>query len=76
MAAIAVIIGFLAFTQTEAMQEYGRHSNGVQEYSLVSPAPCDGGLHDTGYSISVFSRVVLKQHNEDGTVGKVCLHEN
>ena len=73
MAAIAVLIGFLVFTQTEAVKEFGKHSNGVREYSFVEPVACDGGLHETGYSIAMGNRVVLKQHNKDGSVGKVCV---
>lgn len=73
MAAIAVILGFLVISQVDAVEEYGRHSNGMSEYSFVSPVACETGLRSTGFALALGKSVVLKQHNEDGSVGEVCL---
>ena len=72
MAAVALILGFLMISQVDAIEEYGRHSNGVAEYSFVTPVDCNTGLRDTGFALALGRTVVLKQHNTDGSVGEVC----
>ena len=72
MAAIVLVLGFLMISQVDAVEEYGRHSNGVAEYSFVTPVDCETGLRKTGFSLALGRTVVLKQHNADGSVGQVC----
>ena len=70
LAAIFISL-FLIISQSDEVKRFSEHSNNLPIYELVSEQ-CDGGLHDTGYSITFNGRVYFKQVNEDGTVGSVC----
>ena len=62
---------FLIISESDEIKPFFEHSNNLPIYELVSEQ-CNGGLHDTGYSITFNRRVYFKQVNEDGTVGSVC----
>ena len=62
---------FLIISESDEVKRFSKHSNNLPIYELVSE-PCDGGLHDSGYSMTFNKRVYFKQVNEDGTVGSVC----
>ena len=62
---------FLIISESDEIKPFFEHSNNLPIYELVSEQ-CDGGFHDSGYSIIVNNRVYFKQANEDGTVGSVC----
>ena len=70
---LAVIFSslFLIIIGSDEAKRFSEHSNKLQIYELVSE-PCNGGLHDSGYSIIVNNKVYFKQVNKDGTVGSVC----
>lgn len=72
---MVIILGILAIMlfPSDSMKEFRAHSNGVSEYKWVEATECDTGLKKSGYSFAPAGRVVLKQVNEDGTVGRVCI---
>lgn len=72
MEALAFAMGLLLISQTDAMQEFSKHSNGSQNYAIVWTSPCDQGLTESGYAMPVGKTVVLKQLDEDGEAGEVC----
>ena len=74
---IAILAVMLISIQSDAYQEFSKHSNGMQEYVFVESRPCETGLRDSGYAISVTGNVMLKQVNEDGTVSdQICQNLN
>ena len=70
LAAIFISL-FLIISESDEVKRFSEHSNNLHIYELVSEQ-CEGGLHDSGYSIIIKNRVYFKQVNEDGTVGSVC----
>mgnify|MGYP001487175254 CR=1 FL=1 len=67
-----IFIGlFFIIGESEEVKRFSMHSNKLPIYELVSEQ-CEGGLHDSGYSIPFNKRVYFKQVNKDGTVGSVC----
>ena len=70
LAAIFISL-FLIISESDEVKRFSEHSNNLPIYELVSE-PCDGGLHDSGYSMTFNNRVYFKKVNEDGTVGSVC----
>ena len=72
MGIIAFVLGFLAITQAEAVQEFGKHSNGNRDYSLIVPQSCSTGLRDSGYALALGGGVILKQNDADGSHGDIC----
>ena len=66
---------FLIISQSDEIKRFSEHSNNLSNYKLVS-VKCEGGFHDSGYSIIVNNRVYFKQVNEDGIVGSVCKNNN
>ena len=69
----AILALMLIGTQSDAYQEFAKHSNGVGEYAFVRSGPCETGLRDSGYALSFTGSIMLKQLNEDGTVSdQIC----
>ena len=71
MELVAIFVSLFLTNESDEVKRFSEHSNKLTVYELVSE-PCKGGLHDSGYSITVKNRVYFKQVNEDGTVGSVC----
>ncbi len=70
---IALLAFMLIATQSDAYQEFSKHSNGMAEYAFVESRPCETGLRDSGYALSLTGSIMLKQVNEDGTVSEqIC----
>lgn len=72
MGVLLGVFGFIAIGVSDSAQEFAKHSNGSNSYSIVMPRACEEGLRETGYSWSIGGGVMLKQDNLDGTVGDVC----
>lgn len=72
MAVMLIIIGLMIFP-SEEMAEFRKHSNGNANYVWVEAVECETGLKESGYSFAPSGRVVMKQVNDDGSVGKVCI---
>ncbi len=73
---IAILALMLMGTQSDAYQEFSKHSNGMKEYVFVQSRPCETGLRDSGYALSLTGSIMLKQVNEDGTVSdQVCTNQ-
>ena len=62
---------FLIIGESDAVKRFSEHSNKLPIYDFVFER-CEGGLHDSGYSIPFNKRIYFKQVNKDGTVGPVC----
>ena len=62
---------FLIISQSDEVKRFSEYSNNLPIYKLVS-VECEGGLHDSGYSITLNKRVYFKQANEDETLDYVC----
>ncbi|MBT5574388.1 hypothetical protein N9C75_01445 [Alphaproteobacteria bacterium] len=76
MAFITIFIGLvLIVSQSDDARLFSQHSNKIPEYKFVS-VKCEGGLHDSGYSIPIDKKVFFKQINKDGTIGSVCKNNN
>ncbi len=71
MELVVIFVSLFLINESDEVKRFSEHSNKLPNYELVSE-PCEGGLHDSGYSIIVNKRVYFKQVNEDGTVGSVC----
>jgi len=71
MELVVIFVSLFLINESDEVKRFSEHSNKLTVYELVSE-PCEGGLHDSGYSITVNNRVYFKQVNEDGTVGSVC----
>ena len=73
---LAILGMMLIGIQSEAYQEFAKHSNGISEYAFVRSGPCETGLRDSGYALSLSGSIMLKQVNEDGTVSdQVCTNQ-
>ena len=72
MSVLFGVFGFLAIGLSDSAQEFAKHSNGSNSYSIVMPQKCASGLRETGYSWSLAGGIVLKQDNLDGSKGPVC----
>ena len=72
MSVLFGVFGFLAIGLSDSAQEFAKHSNGSNSYSIVMPQKCETGLRETGYSWSLAGGIVLKQDNLDGSKGPVC----
>ena len=74
---VFAILGLmLIVTQSDAYQEFSKHSNGMDEYVFVRSGPCETGLRDSGYALSFTGSIMLKQVNEDGTVSDlICTNQ-
>ena len=74
---IAILALVLLGTQSDAYQEFTKHSNGMSEYAFVQSHPCETGLRDSGYALSFTGSIMLKQVNEDGTVSDlICTNQD
>ena len=62
---------FLIISQSDEAKRFSEHSNNLSNYKLVS-VQCEGGQHDTGYSITFNKRVYFKQIDEGETLSYVC----
>ncbi|MEK9532310.1 MAG: hypothetical protein VW162_05365 [Alphaproteobacteria bacterium] len=71
MELVVIFVSLFLINESDEVKRFSEHSNKLTVYKLVSE-PCEGGLHDSGYSITVNNRVYFKQVNEDGTFGSVC----
>lgn len=71
---VFAILGLMLLgTQSDAYQEFSKHSNGMDEYVFIPSRPCETGLRDSGYALSFTGSIMLKQVNEDGTVSdQIC----
>ena len=74
---VLAILGLMLLgTQSDAYQEFSKHSNGMDEYVFVQSRPCETGLRDSGYALSFTGSIMLKQVNEDGTVSDlICTNQ-
>ena len=70
---ILLTVFFLLAATSEPANQFARHSNGLDEYKLVTKKTCESGVHASGYALAPFGSVVLKQVNQDRTVGDVCV---
>ena len=75
MGVLLGVFGFLAIGLSDGAQEFAKHSNMSNNYSIVMPRSCPSGLRETGYSWSLGGGVMLKENNLDGTTGPVCDEE-
>lgn len=75
MGILVAVFGFFAIGASDNAQQFAKHSNGVDEYTIVMPRSCPSGVRESGYSWSVASGIMLKQNNEDGSVGPVCVEK-
>ena len=74
---VAILAVMLIGMQSDAYQEFSKHSNGMKEYVFVEPRPCTSGLRDSGYALSFTGNIMLKQVNTDGTVSdQVCTDQD
>ena len=74
MMIVSVLVGLLIIIgQTDEVKQYKQYSNDLNVYKLVS-VQCEGGIHDSGYSIPLNQKLYLKEVNRDGTIGKICLN--
>jgi hypothetical protein len=69
-----IVLAFLGMTQSDAYQQFKAHSNNNPAYAFVRAEPCDSGLRSSGYAMAMRGKIYLKQVNEDGTVGAVCIN--
>ena len=71
---VFAILGLMLLgTQSDAYQEFSKHSNGMDEYVFIQSRSCETGLRDSGYALSFTGSIMLKQVNEDGTVSdQIC----
>ena len=75
MGVLLGVFGFLAIGTSDGVQEFAKHSNGSNSYSIIAPRACTSGLRETGYSWSLGGGIILKQNNLDGSVGDICEEE-
>ena len=75
MSVLLGLFGFMAIGVSDSAQEFAKHSNMSNSYSIVMPRSCPTGLRETGYSWSIGGGVMLKENNLDGTTGPVCIDE-
>ena len=74
---VAILAVMLIGMQSDAYQEFSKHSNGMKEYVFVESRPCTSGLRDSGYAFSLTGNIMLKQVNTDGTVSdQVCTDQD
>ena len=72
MAAAFVILLGLGVYNSDAMTEFREHSNHNPQYVISFVDDCESGLRSSGYAYAPSGSVMLKQVNEDGSVGDVC----
>jgi len=70
-AAIMLLIG-IGFYNSDDMSQFREHSNHNAQYVFAYVEECDSGLRESGYAYAPSGSIVLKQVNNDGTVGDVC----
>ena len=64
---------FLGISSPE-YQEFRKHSNGNDAYSITFMDPCETGLRETGYALAPAKFVLFKQKPLDGKEsGPVCV---
>jgi hypothetical protein len=68
-----IFLALLGMTQSDAYQQFKAHSNNNPAYAFVWAEPCDSGLRSSGYAMAMRGKIFLKQVNNDGTVGAVCI---
>ena len=73
MPIIAFTFALVLGISSPEYQEFIKHSNGNDAYSITFVAPCKTGLRDTGYALAPAKFVLLKQKPLDGREsGPVC----
>ena len=66
---VALVLGI----SSPEYQEFRKHSNGNDAYSITFVDPCRTGLRDTGYALAPTGFVLFKQKPLDGKeAGPVC----
>ena len=75
MGLIIGIFGLMALTLSDDVQEFVKHSNGSDQFTIVMPRSCETGLRESGFTWSLGGNMVLKQNNPDGTIGDVCVKD-
>ena len=70
-AAIMLLIG-IGFYNSDGMSQFREHSNHNAQYVFAYVEECESGLRESGYAYAPSGSIVLKQVNDDGTVGDVC----
>ena len=73
MPIIAFTIALVLGISSPEYQEFTKHSNGNDAYSITFVAPCKTGLRETGYALAPAKFVLFKQKPLDGKEpGPVC----
>ena len=73
MPMLAVTIAFFLGISSPEYQEFRKHSNGNDAYSISFVNPCETGLRDTGYALAPAKFVLFKQKPlNDKEAGPVC----
>ena len=66
---VALVLGL----SSPEYQEFRKHSNGNDAYSISFVNPCETGLRDTGYALAPAKFVLLKQKPRNNKeAGPVC----
>ena len=68
MAVVVVILLSLMALPSAQNEGFREQSSGVAEYEFVTVKECPEGLRDSGYIISPFGNIALKQRNSDGSI--------
>jgi len=72
MTIIILFIAVFGLAQSEAYKAFKANSNNNPNYAFVSVHNCETGKRESGFAFAPSSTIVLKQRNQDGTVGPVC----
>ena len=73
MPVVAFTFALVLGISSPEYQEFRKHSNGNDEYSITFVDPCKTGLRDTGYAFAPAKFVLFKQKPLNGKEsGPVC----
>ena len=68
-----IVILTVALVLSPEYQEFRKHSNGNDAYSISLVNPCETGLRDTGYALAPTKFVLFKQKPlKNEQAGSVC----
>ena len=68
-----IVILTVALVLSSEYQEFRKHSNGNDAYSISFVVPCETGLRDTGYAFAPAKFVLFKQKpHKNEEAGPVC----
>lgn len=66
MPIVALTVALFFGVLSPEYQEFRKHSNGNDAYSITLVDPCETGLRDTGYAFAPAKFVLFKQKPLDG----------